>query len=753
MRPQSAARTLAGRVVEVRHLGKHLHFCNLVEDGSGEDGSGASAAVQVCFELAAFGGGTNADAEDAEPHRDEEGGATAPTTTPFPDTKAQVKVGDRVELGCRLPEPGQSCTSGAAIPRVVWWRRAARPAASVREKPSKRAAKTAASFARAQQRLAWSTSLAGVPLLTPELAVRVGQAIGVPQRQRRVRRPQVPGTASLRLAEKDRDGTCPFADTVATLAVTAYRERCAAFDAARTEQTVVAAFLVHDTRTTATGADPVAASSGGAAAATSALSVVALGVGTKFMPAEMDGAAGRGCLWRVRDSHAEILARRSFLRYLYQQLQCCYTEDGAGSIFWRAAGENRCRLRTGVSFHLYSSTVPCGNASLARWATQSGAPTAASPEDDEGGAVFPRGHVQRPERALFSARGEGQLAALIKGPLMPMAGASAGEPEPEPQRERQPVGHTVRASVSSCDRRGTVPPGCSAVPAGADGMACVAGGPRYSLSCSDKIARWQCLGVQGNLLMRFLAVPLYLQSCTFGRKFNRQRCERAMCCRLQDFSVERCPELAGSAPSSAADDSAEAELRASRFRIHHAAMLGTGVLLDPDAVVPAGSAGTVDTGEAGAVFSAVCGAWAAGDADVAWHDGRTGRVLRDDAPDEGASVEAGAPGAAGQDGAGARPRWAPATASAALHEVFASLSAAQATATAQGKDGGSCEAAGEISYAEAKRAVGEATGYGTARRLLLFGGRTKLHRTLEGRGPPPPLLPSPQPKPSMLGAA
>ena len=191
------------------------------------------------------------------------------------------------------------------------------------------------------------------------------------------------------------------------------------------------------------------------------------------------------------------------------------------------------------------------------------------------------------------------------------------------------------------------------------------------------------------------------------------------------------------APNGSADP--EAEPRSSRFRIHHSAMLGTGVLLDPDAVVPAGNAGEGDAGEAGAVFSAVCGAWAAGDAEVGWHDGRTGRLLGDAPAGAGGSAElAGAEGAAVQDGAGARPRWAPATASAALHELFVSLSAAQASASAVGKDGCSCEAAGETSYAEAKRSVEEATGYGQARQLLLFGGRTKLHRTLEGRGPPPP---------------
>ena len=56
------------------------------------------------------------------------------------------------------------------------------------------------------------------------------------------------------------------------------------------------------------------------------------------------------------------------------------------------------------------------------------------------------------------------------------------EPEPEPDPQSAPV---------SCDRQGVVPPGCSAVPPGPEGMATVAGVKTYSLSCSDKMARWQ----------------------------------------------------------------------------------------------------------------------------------------------------------------------------------------------------------------------------------------------------------------------
>ena len=152
------------------------------------------------------------------------------------------------------------------------------------------------------------------------------------------------------------------------------------------------------------------------------------------------------------------------------------------------------------------------------------------------------------------------------------------------------------------------------------------------------------------------------------------------------------------------------------FQVHHAAMLGTAVLMDPDAVIPAESSAD-DAGAAS--FRAECGAWALGDKEVCWHDGRTGRLLQA-APNAGnVAVDEG------------EAAWTPPTASAALYRRFGELLAAQAQVA--GDDGGARHGMG---YDEAKRAVAAATGYGRARQLLLFGARTKLHRSLAGRGVP-----------------
>ena len=51
-------------------------------------------------------------------------------------------------------------------------------------------------------------------------------------------------------------------------------------------------------------------------------------------------------------------------------------------------------------------------------------------------------------------------------------------------------------------------------------------------SCSDKIAAWNIVGVQGSLLATKLIEPIFIQSITIGRKFAYRHSARAFCCRV-----------------------------------------------------------------------------------------------------------------------------------------------------------------------------------------------------------------------------
>ena len=92
------------------------------------------------------------------------------------------------------------------------------------------------------------------------------------------------------------------------------------------------------------------------------------------------------------------------------------------------------------------------------------------------------------------------------------------------------------------------------------------------LSCSDKIARWNALGVQGGRLSAVLE-PVYVSSVTVGRKFSQKRLRRALCCRLHAF---RWPRDGGACASS---DTLS-------FRTHHPAILRCAVRLSYNVLAP-----------------------------------------------------------------------------------------------------------------------------------------------------------------------
>ncbi|XP_040566219.1 double-stranded RNA-specific editase 1 [Lepeophtheirus salmonis] len=87
--------------------------------------------------------------------------------------------------------------------------------------------------------------------------------------------------------------------------------------------------------------------------------VIAVTSGTKCINGEQISL--EGCV--VNDSHAEIVARRCLLLYLYSQLDKLSDKEG-DSVFYRLDGNSRCHLKDGVEFHLFITTSPCGDARI-----------------------------------------------------------------------------------------------------------------------------------------------------------------------------------------------------------------------------------------------------------------------------------------------------------------------------------------------------------------------------------------------------
>ena len=67
----------------------------------------------------------------------------------------------------------------------------------------------------------------------------------------------------------------------------------------------------------------------------------------------------------VNDSHAEVIARRSLVRFFHYHLAILLSgKTDVKSIFVQKERQGKIQLRDGVKFHLYISTAPCGDAAL-----------------------------------------------------------------------------------------------------------------------------------------------------------------------------------------------------------------------------------------------------------------------------------------------------------------------------------------------------------------------------------------------------
>ncbi len=214
--------------------------------------------------------------------------------------------------------------------------------------------------------------------------------------------------------------------------------------------------------------------------------VVAIGTGTTCI----SGASLDEHGYVVNDCHAEVVARRAFVAYLYSKLKQ-FTEDQTESIFANDPLSNRPQLKAGVSFHLYISSVPCGDAAV--FGLHEDSPNL------KGELLLKRGRA----RAKID-RGEGGVYAP----------------------------HTPQV--------------WDQLKSGADRL--------YTMSCSDKLARWNLLGMQGSLLSIYMD-PIYISTVTIGNDFSRHHLGRAIRGRItaitdlpKGYWVKRLELLDGNTP-------------------------------------------------------------------------------------------------------------------------------------------------------------------------------------------------------------
>ncbi|KAI0370168.1 hypothetical protein BV20DRAFT_944448 [Pilatotrama ljubarskyi] len=207
---------------------------------------------------------------------------------------------------------------------------------------------------------------------------------------------------------------------------------------------------------------------------TEELKLISLGTGSKCLPATRLPENGDA----LHDSHAEVLARRGAIRWLLEEIGRHCSENVPYTSRWLDRhSDGNFTLREGVKLDMYISTVPCGDAST---------------------------------RYLASFQ-EAEMAALkdsVKHPDLPPNATSRG-------RDNYSLYGVMRTKPGRADSP-----------------------PTLSMSCSDKIAAWNVLGIQGALSSTLIG-PIYIGRIIIGEVAPVMRdtvaadCARALYARLR----------------------------------------------------------------------------------------------------------------------------------------------------------------------------------------------------------------------------
>ncbi|XP_049566331.1 double-stranded RNA-specific editase 1 isoform X2 [Orcinus orca] len=205
--------------------------------------------------------------------------------------------------------------------------------------------------------------------------------------------------------------------------------------------------------------------------------VISVSTGTKCINGEYMSDRGLA----LNDCHAEIISRRSLLRFLYTQLELYLNKDDQKRSIFEKSERGGFKLKEKVRFHLYISTSPCGDARIF------------SPHEPV---------LEEPADRHPNRKARGQLRTKIE----------SGE--------------------------GTIPVRSNASIQTWDGV--LQGERLLTMSCSDKMARWNVVGIQGSLLSVFVE-PIYFSSIILGSLYHGDHLSRAMYQRISN--IEDLPAL------------------------------------------------------------------------------------------------------------------------------------------------------------------------------------------------------------------